>query len=213
MTEYPFNRLLDAMPKIAKAVNDFNSEEVQRRAFNALLGAMGVDNGAALPAQEVNNTPSSGESSMNETVPDSAAEAASAAPTTNGSQPQRRRSRTPVKQWTPNRNLNIRPGGKQSLTDFVAEKQPTNGFERNLVSVYWLREVLGKDPVDIADVMACYRACNWPIPQDLPNALSVTGARRGWLDTHDRSNLTVTVSGENAVLHDLPAPKKSKKAK
>ena len=44
MTEDPFDRLLDAMPKIAQVVNEFRSEEVQRRAFEALPpGHLGRD--------------------------------------------------------------------------------------------------------------------------------------------------------------------------
>ena len=123
-----------------------------------------------------------------------------------------RKPRT-VKNWTPSKDLNTRPEGKQSLQDLVAEKQPSNGHEKNVVIIYWLREVLGKDPVDISDVMAAYRACGWPIPRNTPNALSVTGARKGWIDTSDRTNLKTTVSGDNMVLHDLPTPTKTSKKK
>jgi hypothetical protein len=116
-----------------------------------------------------------------------------------------------VKNWTPNRDLNVRPDGKQSLQDFVSDKQPSNGFERNVVVVYWLREVLEKDPVDIADVMGAYRACGWRFPKDMANSLSVTGGRKGWLNTNDRANLKVTVAGEDAVLHEMPTPKAKNK--
>jgi len=42
VTEDPFDRLLDAMPKIAQVVNEFRSEEVQRRAFEALLATLSL---------------------------------------------------------------------------------------------------------------------------------------------------------------------------
>lgn len=211
MTDDPFDRLLGAMPKIAEAVNAFASPDVQRRAFDALLATLG----AIVEARTSPLTPEthrSDDGSSLGTGLNEAPKVVPMVPTTKGSKPQRRRSRTLPKQWTPNRSLNVRPDGKKSLQDFVNEKQPNNAFEKNLVAVYWLKSELGKNPVDIADVMACYRACGWPIPDNLPNRLSVTGTRKGWLDTRDRTNLSVTVVGENAVLHELPAPKKSKKA-
>ena len=45
-----FDRLLDAMPRIAEAVNTFSSEKNQRAALDALVRAIGLtDAGAAAP--------------------------------------------------------------------------------------------------------------------------------------------------------------------
>ena len=44
-----YEGLLAAMPRIADAVNRFQSPEVQRRAFEALIAAFGADRSAPLP--------------------------------------------------------------------------------------------------------------------------------------------------------------------
>jgi hypothetical protein len=38
----PFDRLLEAMPRIAEAVNAFSTEKNQRAALNALVDALGI---------------------------------------------------------------------------------------------------------------------------------------------------------------------------
>ena len=200
MGEDPFDRLLDAMPKIAEAVNAFSSLEVQRQAFDALLRAHGrVDVNSVTPDADVppamepstdaqSETRTRSQSTTRKKTPSPSKKAASTAPTARG--------RT-VTTWTPNRNLNVRPEGKQSLMDFVTEKNPRNGLEKNLVVVYWLQEILGKEAIDPSDVMAGYRACSWPVPSDLPNGLSVTGSKKGWLDTKSRKDIKLTLAGEN----------------
>ncbi|MFH8221394.1 hypothetical protein ACH4C2_18425 [Streptomyces sp. NPDC018057] len=42
MGEQEFDKLLDSMPRIAESINAFASEEVQRQAFEALVGALNI---------------------------------------------------------------------------------------------------------------------------------------------------------------------------
>lgn len=102
------------------------------------------------------------------------------------------------------RDLNLRPKGKKSFGDFVAEKQPSSNFERCAVAVYYLKNEAGIDAVTPSHVFTCFKDAHWRVPSDLANALALTAHRKGWVDTRDMDSLTVTTHGENLIEHDLP---------
>ena len=104
---------------------------------------------------------------------------------------------------THDKTLNLRPGGAQSFEDFVLEKQPKTNNDRNLVSVSWLKEVGRVAKVSPNQVFTCYRDRKWDHPANLRNALQVTASVKGWLNTEDMGDITVTPQGENR-LNDLP---------
>lgn len=104
------------------------------------------------------------------------------------------------------RDLSLRPKGKQAFIEFAEEKQPRNHFERQAVAIYWLSKILGmQDGVTVDHVNTCYVSAKWKRPARFDANLQLTAARRGWIDTSDGSNVRITVSGEDFVVHDLPA--------
>lgn len=205
-----FDRLLDAMPRVAEAVNAFSSEEVQRTAFDALMGALGLPlDVTPTPAFAVEAPPSpvlsdkadeeieEARSVEPDVAPVVAAKVAKAGP---------RRKRT-AKKWEPIRDIDFRPEGKQALRDLVSEKEPNTIDQKNALAVYWLAEVAGIEEVGVGHVVAAYRECAWREPSNPSNALQVTASAKHWLDTKNMSAIVLTPSGRNLVLHDLPKKK------
>lgn len=108
------------------------------------------------------------------------------------------------------KDLSLRPKGKTAWAEFAAEKAPRTHQEKQLLAVLWLtREAAMDNGITVDHVNTCYQGAKWPRPRDLTNALSVTAKKSGWLDTGDKSDIKLTVSGEDHVDHDLPPKPKS----
>lgn len=107
------------------------------------------------------------------------------------------------------KNLNLKPKGKKSLDDFVAQKQPKANHEKCTVAVYYLRHELEQPKISASHVHTCFKHMGWRVPSDLPNTLAWTASNKGLLDTKKMDDIKVTTIGENLIEHDLPAkPKK-----
>ena len=107
------------------------------------------------------------------------------------------------------KDLNLRPGGKTSFEDFVAEKLPTSHRDKQAVIVYWLRHMADISNITLDHVNTCYVNAGWTRPTNFANSLAATAAQKGWLDTSDMTSIGITTLGEDQVTHGLPA--KSKK--
>lgn len=110
------------------------------------------------------------------------------------------------------KDLNLFPKGKQSFIDFAAAKQPADNQEKCAVAVYYLKQKLSRDIIDVNHVYTCFKVASWRTPADLENTLALTAFRKRWLDTSNLSNITLTTLGENFVEHDLPRGVKGTKA-
>lgn len=71
--------------------------------------------------------------------------------------------------------------------------------------VYWLTREGGRKATPEA-VNTCYRGVDWKRPADLRIALRLTASKKGWVDTADSTDITITTSGEDHVRYDLPKP-------
>jgi len=206
MSQDEFDRLLAAMPSIAKAVNEFQSEDVQRNAFTALVQAMGVTSLDAQHhrAQRLRDNAHDGQPES--PVPDTKrSEAPSEAKNA-------KRSRKPTvrRGLSAAKDVDLRPSGKQAFKDFVEEKDPTGFYERNVAAVFYLEQTLGLGNIGAPHVLAAYRECSWKEPGNLAQSIRDTAAKKGWLDSSDGSNLSTTPGGRNLIIHDLPRPKSPK---
>ena len=201
----PLEQLLKQMPAIAKAVNEFTSEDVQKQAFQALLSA-------------AEGAPSAGKDELDGREPEAGEvavpsrhrrrKAAVSATDNRDAATRSARRRGTVSSVTYDKTLNLRPDGVQSFEAFVAEKGPSSDHQRSLVAVYYLTRCAGLTAT-IDMVYTCYKDRGWRVPKNLRNALPLTAAKKGWLVTKDLRDLTVAVPGENYVEHDLPAKPKS----
>jgi hypothetical protein len=219
-----FDRLLDAMPRIADAVNAFDSEKNQRAALDALVRAIGIPvlesvagtyasgltGGIPTPGFATTTIPISGSGPVDaHTGDESVATAADAEPVPAKVAALRRRR--PGRKWEPVRNIDFHPEGKTSLPDLAEQKQPSNADQRNLVAIFWLEQVAEIENIGVGQVLAAHKACGWPEPARADNALQVTASRHSWIDTKDMTAIETTPLGRNLVQHRMPLKKATEK--
>ena len=109
------------------------------------------------------------------------------------------------------KDLNVKPADRQTLAEFVSEKNPQSVTEKSVVCVYYLSRIAEIDGVSLDHIYTAFKALSWRLPKDLRNMVHQAGSK-GWLETKDRNDITVTIMGENHVEHDLPRDKASASA-
>jgi hypothetical protein len=192
MGEKELSELLKRMHEIAKAVNAFSSETVQRDAFAALLASL-----------DESDHPPQSQSESDQTTSTTIRVAPSKA---------KRASSTPTASAKVDRNLNLRPTGKKSFADFIAEKQPKSNQDRFAFAVYYLEQILERSGINPALVGTVFRLTQgWREPANIDVALRVTAIRKLTIDTSDMNDIKTTPQGRNFVEHDLPAKAGKKK--
>ncbi|MET7506874.1 hypothetical protein [Streptomyces albidoflavus] len=209
MGEREFDKLLESMPRIAESINAFASKEVQRKAFDALVGALNISmtgDDPISPAEQSLNVPhelASGDAPSNS---DRGAETVVAS-TEVASQEKKRRKSKPKRDWTAVKDIGFRPEGKLSFRQFVEEKQPSTIDMKGLLAVYYFEQILQLEEVGVGHVMAAYKEAAWRNPSNPENALQVASSRHHWLDTSNMRAIKTTQRGRDWVEHDMP-PKK-----
>ncbi len=187
-----FDSMLAEMPRIAEAVKVF-PEAVQAQAFEALMAEL---RDRVAPTVRT-------ETGASKSTRRRASRSRAKAPGDDG-KGTRRRTGSP----SAVRDLDLAPKGKTSLKGFVEEKQPKTNHDKNVVSVYYLAEVLGLGRVTVDHVFTCYKDMRWREPRNLANSLALTANRKRFLDTASLDEIKLTPAGRNHVQHDLPPKKK-----
>ncbi len=109
------------------------------------------------------------------------------------------------------KNLNLKPKGKKSFSDFSEEKSPRSIKEKCVVCVYYLVNILKSKQNGINHVYTCFKNNRkWRIPKNLINMLH-QAASEGWLDTQNQDDIKITPIGDNLIELDLPRKEKAKK--
>jgi hypothetical protein len=101
-------------------------------------------------------------------------------------------------------DLNLHPKDAISFKNFTTEKKPLTNFERNAVIVYYLQKIIKVSPITPDHVYTCYKSMGVPVPL-VVQSLYDTKNRKGWVDTADLSNLSLTLQGENFIEHEITA--------
>jgi hypothetical protein len=215
-TEDKFNRLLNAMPGIAEAVNAFDSESTKRLA-KALIRAFGVpdQNGDAVPppTQVINESAAAApDAGDGVTSHSQKSEPGQENQPSDHSTSARVRKKKAAPSLQPIRDLDFWPADAQSLSDLVAERQPTSIDHKNALVVYWFQEISNLSEFGASHVLSAYKAMKWREPNDLVNALQQTASRTHWINTSDMKALKITPGVRNLVNHELPSQPKAKKA-
>ena len=202
LSEDRLNKLLDAMPRIAAAVNSFDSPEVQRTAFAALMRAAGDE----LPSQVPGDTPDEALTAIERVkskpkkVPSTTTKAATATKSPKKGKP----LAIPVDEV-----LDMKPSGEISLPDFTDEKKPKNLQDRSMVIMYWLENHAKCEKAGLSQVYTCYKNMGWKAPTNPRQHLYDITFRKKWLNTSDLEDVRLTHAGSQFVEHDLP-PKSAK---
>jgi hypothetical protein len=97
-------------------------------------------------------------------------------------------------------------GGKkgQSLRDFFSQYEPSSNLERNLVFVYYLKQIAGIELVTIDHIFTCYRNIkDLKVPIQLQQSLIDTRTLKGWIDPASLDDIKLNVPGINHLEHDM----------
>lgn len=95
------------------------------------------------------------------------------------------------------------PKGVQSWREFAAEKNPTNNDERNVAAVFWLKEIAEHQSASVRQIYTLFLDASWRLPTNPKNAAQIAGTK-GFLDTADSEDITLTPRGIGLVKNDLP---------
>jgi len=198
MAHEEFSSLLERMPEIAAAVNSFQSEEIQREAFQALVATFnataGVGGQRPLPPSETTGqTP----------APDPGG------PTKPSDAP-KKKSRSRRGPYTPKlvKDLDLAPAGKRSFSEFIAEKQPRSNEDKYAVIVYYLQHEAEVSAISFDHVATVFRLTpDWKEPKNVRSGVTTAASRKGTIDTADYNDLRTTPHGRNFVEHELPQTK------
>lgn len=203
MTTQQVDDLLQRLPEIAKVVNEFKSESVQLRAFDALLG--GFDYPAV---QRVKNSKAHVEVTKElRTIDEATAgkqQPSGAASHTKGARGNKKEGSVSLVA-----DLNLRPKGKKTLREFYGEKKPTTNEQSFAVMTYYLEKVLGVSGISPNHIYTGFKDLDLRVPARLRTVISNSASRHAWIDTSDKENIKLTIHGENFIEHDLPSVKKA----
>lgn len=94
------------------------------------------------------------------------------------------------------------PSGQKSLKDYFNEFQSKTNYDRNLIFVYYLQEILSTSNISTDHIYSCYRSLGLKIPS-FPQSLIDTSAHKGWLTTSNTNDIKVTRTGMNYILHEM----------
>lgn len=96
-------------------------------------------------------------------------------------------------------NINFNPEGLESLESFYKNHVNSNDHERNLLFVYYLQEILKIEKISLSHIYTCYDVLELRISESFPQAVRNTKSKKGWIETEDTSNITLTVKGKNKI--------------
>jgi hypothetical protein len=103
------------------------------------------------------------------------------------------------------RDLNLKPKGKTSFDQLVAQKTPKSNQHKCVVAVYYLKHEINVPSITIDHIYTCFKHMQWRVPSSLANTLAYVASVHGWLDTRNMADVKMTTIGENLVEHDLPS--------
>jgi hypothetical protein len=202
VSETPFEQLQVKMPQIADAVKLFPDGELQQRAFDALMEQFRASYGGGVPVQRVAVPLAESPASLTvvESVDDDVELAVTGTEGKASAGARKRRTGGRVKKsFSIVKGLNFAPEGKPSLEEFVAEKQPKNQHERNLLACHYLAEMMGIEEISVGHVLAIYQAAKWSAPAHPDTSLQATASAHAWLDTKNMKAIQVMWQGQNQI--------------
>jgi hypothetical protein len=192
MKTQPFENILNKIPEIAKAVNEFNDPELQKRAFDALMRAAGL-----MGETEPHQTPPAPDE-RETTKPGSAKQ---------NKKEKKGRVAATAKRWSGDKyqivDVDLHPKGKASLKDFYNEKAPRTDPERYITILYYLISHAGVADVEVNHIYTAFKQLGLKVP-NIRKGLNNTRGRHAWVTFSAKGPVSLTRIGENVVEHDLP---------
>ncbi len=107
------------------------------------------------------------------------------------------------KSFSLDRDLNLRPKGKESLKEFANKYDISSAQKQIVVIVYYFSEVLDMSDINGNHVYTGLDALDIPIPSRLDNMISQTKSTNGFLNYKSYDDISLSTKGRNAVKYDL----------
>jgi hypothetical protein len=183
--------LLKRLPEIAKAVNEFDSAEIQREVFRRLMDAAGMpmERAAEQHSDTTANSP-----------PKKRGKAA--ASTFSNSEKGNKSPRRDSEKYELI-DIDFHPSKSKSLKEFYEEKSPKSDPEKYAVIMKYLEKILGLNNITRNHLYSAFKALSLKVP-NVSKGLNNTRGRHGWVQFSGNGPISLTRIGENYVDHDLP---------
>ncbi len=116
----------------------------------------------------------------------------------------------PIKKVKPTSNqsyslvtsLNLVSKAKMPLKEYFSQFETKSNFDNNIVILTYLKNELKEENVSVNHIYTCYKHLNIKIPS-IKQSLFDTKNRKGWIETSNIDDLSITVSGENYIDHEI----------
>lgn len=99
--------------------------------------------------------------------------------------------------------VDLRPKGKLSLKDYIAQYASPTKDETYLLTITYLGEELGIKDITVDHVYTCLDELGVRVPTHLKQVITNIKNDRGWIDTSDFASLKPTIKGRNHVKLDM----------
>lgn len=91
-----------------------------------------------------------------------------------------------------------------SLKDFYGQYKVKSNFEKNLIFIYYLKNIMKEEKIGIDHIFTCYRnLVRIKIPGNLEQSIRDTRINKSWINYKKMDELSITVHGINYVEHDM----------
>lgn len=108
------------------------------------------------------------------------------------------------------KELNLQKSGSQpSLKDFISPFDAKSAFAWNLLFVYYMVKNERSRPITLDHVYTCYKAVGVKPPSAFYQSLIDTANKKGWLNTDNIEDISLSLIGENYVDHEFPKKEKA----
>ncbi|MFP3840728.1 hypothetical protein U5N22_10760, partial [Bacillus safensis] len=160
-----FNEIKEKMIEIAEVLKLF-PDSLQENVFNVFVNSLEIDMGEKesneleelinyetdeefKKVQQNNDTSDTGTKQLKRTVKS------------------KRKTNNKSESYQQNKNLNLIPKGNQSFKEFYDLKKPISSKDFNVVAVYYLEKILGRNEITIEDIYTCYKQSLHKMPKRL----------------------------------------------
>ncbi len=102
------------------------------------------------------------------------------------------------------KQLNLRPNGKESLLDFSTKYEMDSTPKQITVIVYYLKNILEIKAVNGNHIYTGLDELGVRVPKSLKQIIINTKGRQyGWLDYESMEDISLSMQGRNSIKHDL----------
>ncbi len=91
-----------------------------------------------------------------------------------------------------------------TLKEFYDRCDHKTNYERNLIFIYYLKQVIVVEKANLGHALTCYRSVGQKIPKALEQSMRDTAKVKCCVDIDEPEDIEVPVSGINYLEHDMP---------